>query len=411
MTLWGKVTAYQQIQHERYLPPNTKHIIDASIHSNSGVCAILAQPLEDDTPSHYILSLVSLPNAPPGIMRRKDSSNEYKLLWQRHISWDLFSSSDTYPIVSFSTQGTHILFGSTERFGVVGIENGCRIFQPMTNYCSSIKAYLFLHEFLFILDKDGKRLRVYDVSNTNTATALAEGDIPWSITLSEKHKKSSGLVRLHHSHEQHRQQLREEYQLAFCGGKIWITGFFHFDLVCSSPRLLRKLRSQISSSEKIMSLQFTRMKADLQLSAPKPMHVWNDSHLYVVDSTKVYCWKTPKANSSRENELTTLLSGNDFIESIHCDGQKMIVASNCTFRNTSIREWDGSGSITVIPIDSYEPFDTTLQIISSTSSTVPSSKHRRSDKPSLDLMYPSQYSPLLQLFNKRFFKHHTFTGR
>lgn len=421
MTMWsGKHTdlllpksaevSRQHISQERYLPPNTKHIIEAAMHSESNMCAILARPLEDQSLSHYVLSLVSLPTAPPGTAKdSKQRKDEYKLLWQRHISWNLFSSSDTHPICSFSSQGKYLIFGSNERFGVIGVDKGSCIFDPMKRSSSTtqINAYCLAHEFLFILDNGGKRISVYDVSNTTHLEPIAEGELPWSIVLSNKHKKASGLVRLHHTHELHRQQLRNEYQIVFCSGRIWVTGFFNFDLLCTWPRLLQKLRSQLSTSScSLMTIQFTRMKTDLQLSAPKPMYVWNNTHLYVTDSTKLYCWRASNAEGAG---LITLISGNDYIESIHCDGTKVIVATNCTFRNTSTRQWDGSGSITVVPIDAYDLYNTQSQLVSSPS--LPTPRDRRSNRPSLLLTNPQPYSPQLQLYNKRFFKHHTFTGR
>ena len=402
----------QQYKQERYLPPNTKHVIDAAIHSKSNLCAILAKPIHDESLSHYILSLVTLPTAPPNFSRkRKDKLDQFTLIWQRHISWDLFSSSETHPIVSFSPQGKYIIFGSTERFGIIGIENESRIFEPMTSKRSTINTYLLYQEFLFVLENGGKRIRVYDLTNTNNSEPLAEAEIPWSVVLSTNHKKASGLVRLHHSHEQHQHQLRNEFQLVFCGGRIWITGFFNFDLICSSPRLLRRLRSHISSDCKYVPLQFFCVKNDFQLSAPKPMHVWNDTHLYIVDSTKIYCWKVSKKAATHGGiQLSTILSGNDYIESIYCDGTKLIVATNCTFRNTSVREWDGSGSITIIPFDAYEPLIHQTQFTSSTAK-FNRDRDRRNSTPLLELTNPKPYTPLLQLYNKRFFRHHTFTGR
>jgi hypothetical protein len=417
MTVWGgdhlesflpqsTFVASQHISQERYLPPNTKHVIEAAIYARSSLCAIMAQPLVDESPSHYVLSLIGLPTAPPGTAKgKKDRTDDkYKLLWQRDVSWDLFSSSETHPIVKFSSQGKYIIFGSTERFGVVGIEKGSSMFDPVKRSCS-INAYYLHHEFLFILDNDGARMRVYDISS---GEQKAEGAVPWSMILSKAHKQATGLVRLHHTQEQRRQQLRDEYQIAFCGGRLWISGFFNFDLICSAPRLLRRLRSQIVSTGKVKELLFTRVKNDLQLTSPKTLHVWNDTHLYVVDSTKLHCWKARQTDNGDGNSVDTLLSGNDYIESVSCDGTKLIVATNCTFRNTNTREWDGSGTITVIPIDSYEPSNTQSR---PNYQSTPSPGDRRSNTPILNLMYPRSYSPVLQLYNKRFFRHHTFTGR
>lgn len=418
MTVWGSrdgksSTAQSSVakslpktSHDRYLPPNTKHVIDAAIYPRTNLCAILAQPLEDQSLSHYVLSLVSLPTAPPETA--KDNPDKYKLLWQRDISMNLFSSSETHPICSFSAQGNYIIFGSAERFAVVSVDKGSQMFDPLKHTTHKIDAYLFYHEFLFILDNDGKRLRVYDVSNASSTKPIAEGELPWSIMISSKHKKASGCVRLHHSHEKRRHQLKNEYQLSFCAGRLWVTGFFHFDLICTWPRLLRRLRSQLSSSTgSVLALQFTRIKTDLQLSAPKPMYAWNDSHLYVVDSTKLYRWKAPDVKSASMGHLETFLASNDYIEAIHCDGTKVVVATNCTFRNTTSREWDGSGSITVIPIDVHEPPHIQAQPAVST----PTPRDRQSNKPNIDLFNPRAYSPLLQLHNKRFFRHHTFVGR
>lgn len=421
MTVWGgdhfasflpqsSVVASQHISQERYLPPNTKHVIEAAIYSDSNLCAILAQPLEDGSQSHYVLSLVALPTAPPGTAKGKnDGPDKYKLLWQRHVSWDLFSSSETHPIVEFSSQGKYIIFGSTERFGVVGIEKGSCILDPMKVSRSTISAYYLHHEFLFILDNGGTRMRVYDVSNPSSGEVVAEGAVPWSVILPKNHKQATGLVRLYHTHEQRQQQMRNEYDIAFCGGRLWITGFFHRDLICTAPRLLRRLRSQLSSSTGIMvALPFTRVKNDLQLSSPKKFHVWNGTHLYVADFTKLHCWRAPHTNHRGENTVDTLLSANDYIESVSCDGTKLIVANNCTFRNTNTREWDGSGTITVIPIDSYEP---TNAMSHTDFQPTPPPRDGRSNKPILNLTYPRPYSPMLQVYNKSFFRHHTFTGR
>ena len=406
---------------ERYLPPNTKHIIEATIHSESGLCAILAQPLEDESSCHYILSLVSLPTAPPGTARVKFGQNttqdQCTLLWQRHISWNLFSSSETHPILAFSKQGKHIIFGSTERLGVAGIEKGGYIYEPLmsglqTSTSTTINAYLMIHEFLFLLHNDGTCLRIYDVSNTSSFEPLAEGGLPWSDRLLERHKMAAAIPELHRSHEQRRQHLRNEYQLEFCGGKIWITGLFNFDLLCSSqPRLLRRLRTCITRSG-VMPIHFTQTENIIfKPGSPKKMHVWNDTHLYVVDSHKLYFWRAPvhapdKSISTPRTQMTTILSDGNYIESVYTDGSKIILATNCTFQNTTSRKCDRSGCVTVIPFDAYAQLDASRQLVYF--SRPPTQRPNSLSKQKLELSNPRQYSALLKLYNKRYFNNLSF---
>ena len=222
----------RQFTRERYLPPNTKTIVEASIYSDH--VAMLATPLEHYSTERYILSLVVLPNIPPGIMKtalktdqRLPKSDKHVLQWQKHLSsnnWELFSSSEIHPIVSFSSQGTYVIFGSTERWGVIGVESGSQIWSlsdqgsgrltslslnipaartsmaPASSEHSSatnasiINAYLLQHEFLFVLERNGTFMRVYDVSDSSYRGPVAEGSIPWKA---QRHNQAQGLVKLH----------------------------------------------------------------------------------------------------------------------------------------------------------------------------------------------------------------------
>mmetsp|Transcript_30176 Transcript_30176/g.63940 ORF Transcript_30176/g.63940 Transcript_30176/m.63940 type:complete len:810 (+) Transcript_30176:46-2475(+) len=444
----------QKYGKERYLPPNTKTIIEASIHPESSLCCILATPLEHYSTERYILSMIALPSIPLGINRAPKhdqkqllQSDQHTLKWQKHLSsknWQLFSSSETHPIVSFSSQGTYVVFGSTERWGVVDTESGSRLWNlfdvndrslsssllqmrfphvagatatstinrnQSSTATSCINAYLLHHEFLFLLERNGTLMRVYDVSNTSSHEPLAEGSLPWSFM--KKEKQAQGIGGLHLTQQQHdKQNLRNEYQLTFCAGRIWITGMNNSDLLCSSPpRLLRRLRSRLpnlsSSSNRngcdIISLRFIRMKTNLNLGVHHTMHTWDDTHLYVVDSDRLHCWKSSSNSISGRNgchQITTVLtSGSNHIESIHVDGTKIIMCTNCTFRNTTTRGWDESGSIWVIPIDAFELTGADAAPPSALLSTT----QRRYHEPKIELVQSRPYSSIMQIYHKRFF--------
>ena len=87
-----------------------------------------------------MLSLVNLPTMPPGTILSKSSKSSnadgqqqkkdtHTLKWQKLLpkNWKLFSTSDINPIISFSNQGTYIIFGSSERWGIVDAETGCEL--------------------------------------------------------------------------------------------------------------------------------------------------------------------------------------------------------------------------------------------------------------------------------------------
>ena len=433
----------QRYKKERYLPLNTKTIIDAAIHPNLGLCCMLAIPVEHYSTERYVLSMIALPSIPPGAnkLTRNDQEalrpDQHTLKWQKHLSsnsWQLFSSSEVHPIVSFNSQGTHVIFGSVERWGILDVQSGGQLWSlPSPNRRSSlptlgtrllnedsstattpsdnkINAYLIHHEFLFILQQDAKMMRIYDLTDTTTShEPLAEGELPWSYTKSSKYKWAQGLVRLHHTHQKHRQLLRDEYQLVFCAGRIWITGMYNSDLLCSSPfRLLRRLRSRLKASEKdVLPLQFCRMKTDLMFGVPHTMYTWNETHLYVIDGDCLHCWRKPDSNDNGKPDsngvgcrITKLLSfDNSFIEDVHIDSTKVIVSTNCTYRNTTTRDWDGSGSIWVIPIDVFD-------LIDSSSST----KQGNNIHTKAGLVKNQPYSPSLQLYHKRLFNVQNFAS-
>ena len=394
----GEVTMTNEKQYtnERYLPPNIEKIIQSSIHSESSRCAILASPLQSYSKS-YILSMVALPSCPPGTKQRDNDqsqqTNEHNLIWQKDLpnNWQLFSSSDTSPIVSICKQGRHVIFGSTERWGVLDSDTGTELwslfggtgidgqssFNNMTPLYSAlpsekhkyhlettptIDAYLIHHEFVFVLFENGTYMRVYDMSNDASNEPVAEGRLPWSSIMTQEQKRAQNLCRPHHcnhTYEEQREFDSKEFIMSFCSGRIWITGMYNSDLLCSSPpRLLRRLRSRLSDRGSILALQFVRMKSDLQINTPHAMHIWNDTQLYVVDATRIYHWRASTASSS--NQIKTVLDTgheNNYIESMYVDGTKLIVCTNTTYNNTTTRSWGGSGSILVIPIDMAEARD------------------------------------------------------
>ena len=67
------------------------------------------------------------------------------------------------------------------------------------------------------------------------------------------------------------------------------------------------------------------------------MQTWNDSHLYVIDATGVYCW-----SSCCVNRVIKPNSETSHIMSAYIDGTKIITCTNTN---------DGSGDINVSPID------------------------------------------------------------
>ena len=222
----------------------------------------------------------------------------------------------------------------------------------------------------------------------------------------------------HSHHQHHRELLRHEFELTFCAGCIWITGICNRDLLCSSPsRLLRRLRSRLpsissTSGRDVLQLQFTRMKTDLNLGTPHYMHTWNDTHLYVVDSDRVHCWRSNNATQGKaENaadETTTistiLTCKGSFIENIQVDGTKIIASTNRTFRNTTTRDWDGSGSIWVIPIDhAFGP------IYSENASTTPSPVQNL-DKDELNLVGCQPYCSPVKVYHNKWFNVPNFMG-
>ena len=426
---------------ERYLPPNTEKIIDASIHSD--LCVILATPV-DCSKKSYILSLVTLPNMPPTSKCNQSSKNVLK--WQKLLpskNWQLFSSSEILPIISFINKGTHVIFGSTERWGIVDCETGSQLWTsfdvrkddaimdvpsslqmkpmfPATSYTNAsrvdkyqnkaktttsiINAILMHHEFLFTLENNGSLMRVYDVTNTCSNEPLAEGSLPWTSTRRARGRVNFGPYDAHHTTMHHRELVRNEFRMAFCAGRIWITGMYNSDLLCSSPpRLLRRLRSRlptVSSSSRcsdVLSLRFVRMKTDLQPNAPHPMHTWNDTHLYIVDAKQIYCWRSNngKSGSFSADQVKTIYNAGvyEYIEKIYVDGTKVIVCTNATFWNTTARCWDGSGNVRVLPVD----------VSATNAHPVPS-----------DLVLPTRTnrldSPPLQVYHKKLFNVKQFSG-
>ena len=204
-------------------------------------------------------------------------------------------------------------------------------------------------------------MRVYDTSNDASVEPVAEGRLPLSSIMTLKQKRAQDLSRPHHcnhTYEEQREFDSKEFIMSFCSGRIWITGMYNSDLMCSSPpRLLRRLRSRLPDRGSILALQFVRMKSDLQINTPHTMHTWNDTQLYVVDATRIHCWRSNNIKygaTSSGNQIKTVLDTgheNNYIESMYVDGTKMIVCTNTTFNNTTTRSWGGSGSILVIPID------------------------------------------------------------
>eukprot|EP00581_Thalassiosira_minuscula_P010238 CAMPEP_0183709928 /NCGR_PEP_ID=MMETSP0737-20130205/5858_1 /TAXON_ID=385413 /ORGANISM="Thalassiosira miniscula, Strain CCMP1093" /LENGTH=1001 /DNA_ID=CAMNT_0025938147 /DNA_START=35 /DNA_END=3040 /DNA_ORIENTATION=- len=503
----ARATALQQ-QHsmkERYLPPNTKTILDASIHSTKGLCAILATPLEYSNKERYVLSMVALPTAPPGTTtfhargktplyqqqqhqhqhkqhqcnpRATAKPEEHTFLWQKKLpctNWQFFSSSEAYyPIVAFNSPGTRLVFGSTERCGVLDVSTGHQLWSgsgnvpppsslssqstmaiPATttpaaailarNYhhpkqrqqSTIINAYLLHHEFLFLLLNNGTLLRIYDVSDTTSKKPRAEVNVPWTSVPTVREKQSYGLLRPHHGHEQYCQfSMRKEYEMVFCAGRIWITGTYHAELLCSSPpRLLRRLRSRLlpnvggeddDDGSGRISMQFARVKTDLRVGAPHPMYTcsWNNDVLYIVDFDKLYCWDNSKNTDNAPSQdggstssggvgvgrIRTIVSTRRYIEHVHIDRTKIIIGTNGTFRNTTVRGWDASGSLYVIPIDgssSSAPLATEEDSAPSIpSSTTPGWQGPRPKTPDVAL-HPQQqhpYSPILQIYHRRFFQ-------
>lgn len=400
----GEITMTNEKQYTnvRYLPDNIEKIIQSSIHSESSRCVILASPLQSYSKS-YIISMVALPTCPPGTKQRDSNqpllqTNKHKLIWQKDLpsDWQLFSSSDTSPIISFCKQGRHVIFGSTERWGVLDSESGTQLWSlfgstGIDKQCSfnmkplqsalpsekhqchllettpTINAYLVHHEFIFVLIENGTLMRVYDTSNDASVEPVAEGRLTWSSIMTQKQKRSLGPSPPHHcnhTHEEQREFDSKEFNMSFCSGRIWITGMYNSDLLCSSPsRLLRRLRSRLPDRGSILALQFVRIKSDLQINTPHTIHTWNDAQLYVADATRIHCWRSINnikhngTNSSGNHQIKTVLDTgheNNYIESMYVDGTKMIVCTNTTFNNTTTRSWGGSGSILVIPIDMAE---------------------------------------------------------
>ena len=79
--------------------------------------------------------MVALPTCPPGTKQhdndQSQQTNKHNLIWQKDLpnNWQLFSSSDTSPIVSFCKQGRHLIFGSTERWGVLDSDTGTQLWS------------------------------------------------------------------------------------------------------------------------------------------------------------------------------------------------------------------------------------------------------------------------------------------
>jgi len=156
----------------------------------------------------------------------------------------------------------------------------------------------------------------------------------------------------------------------------------------------------------VLSLRFSRMKTDLSFGVPHSMHSWNDTNLYVVDSGCLHCWKksntinnTPSGSGNGSGcQITTVLScGNNFIEDVHVDATKIVVSTNCTFRNTTTGDWDGHGGIWVVPIN-----NATVAPNDASSSTTQSIDDQ-SKNTGLVQNNRSYYSPTLQLYHKRLF--------
>jgi hypothetical protein len=99
-------------------------------------------------------------------------------------------------------------------------------------------------------------------------------------------------------------------------------------------------------------------------------------------------------------------AGNNFIEDVHVDGTKIVLSTNCTYRNTTTRDWDGSGGIWVIPIDVFEPTESTATSTSASASTT----QRRGNPPTVKLVQKRPYSPTMQIYHKRLFNVPHFTS-
>ena len=187
-------------------------------------------------------------------------------------------------------------------------------------------------------------MRIYDISD-HSREPLAEGRIPWSPVKLRKVQQTRDIIQLHNTQERHRELEKKQYQMTFCSGRIWITGVHKRDLLSSSPpHLLRRLRSRLSLDTKKspLSLQFVRIKADLCLGTHHTMQTWNDSHLYVIDATGVYCWSS-RCGINRVYPIKLVCgSETSHIISAYIDGTKIITCTNTN---------DGSGDINVTPID------------------------------------------------------------
>jgi len=372
--------------------------------------------------------VVPLPTQPTSAQ-----SHQHTLKWQKYLSnqtWKLFSSSSTRAIVSFSPQGTHILFGSTETWGLVDVETGSRVWSLFRNnlsmsgwsagvgvgvgsantmgmmsgttpnaagtpslsshattlptpshsgrvasksfrLASPIDAHLIHRGFLFILQNNGKVLRIYDELDLSCpGEPLAEGDLPWSPSNHDgmaQNVHNNHNNRTNHSHysnhdSQHRcnqgnnnnNREQDDFQLDFCSGRIWITGTHKKDLLCSTPpRLLRRLRSRNNDSP--LNLKFLRIMNDLSVSTPHTMLSWNDTHLYILDSNKVYRWNVQSSNvNSRRKGITTIYSGgNKRVQNFHVDGTKLVICTVNPFWDTRRRIWEGNERMWIVPIDSF----------------------------------------------------------
>lgn len=298
---------------ERYVPPNTQTILQSSFHNDLGLCALLATPVSS---VNYILSMIALPTQPQS---KLDYTQQHVLLWQKQLAsstWQLFTSSTTNAIVSFSHSGSHLIFGSNERWGIVDTNTGQNVWslssrsmpkkpkKARTPIKAAIDAHLFRKEFLFVLQQGGTVLRVYDMSNPSSIGPLAEGNILWTVTPAER---------------QHNQERR--FQLVFCGGRLWVTGNYKKDLIQSeSTRLLVKLRSRISGDNSPMTLSFISACRYLSLTTLRSLHTWK-SLLYIVDGRRLHCWKA----STRGGSISTFNFGNQDIVKMHPTQTKLLI--------------------------------------------------------------------------------------